>query len=172
MSLYITVQCCDLFLSLVEVDGRLLVHASAATVLHGAATVGTGRSSIVTYELRRDGFVYVTADDKIQGRGAIFSTVPVQWRGGELLVNADASHSANDSVRVAVLDETTGVAVPGYEAVNSLAFVGKNETAQVWSWGGGRHTMSSLVGKAIRLEVALAGGARLYSLRGKFDSGS
>ena len=154
--------------SLLEVDGRLLVHASAATVLHGAATVGTGRSSIVTYEIRMDGFVYLVADEK--SRVASFSTVPVKWRGGELLVNADASHSADDGVTVAVLDEMTGVALPGYEAANSLTFVGRNETAQVWSWHGGSHAMSALVGKAIRFEVALRGGARLYSLRGKFDS--
>jgi hypothetical protein len=154
--------------SLLEVDGRLLVHASAATVLHGAATVGTGRSSIVTYEIRMDGFVYLVADEK--SRVASFSTVPVKWRGGELLVNADASHSADDGVTVAVLDEMTGVALPGYEAANSSAFVGRNETAQVWSWHGGSHAMSALVGKVIRFEVALRGGARLYSLRGKFDS--
>ena len=156
--------------SLLEVDGRLIVHASAATGLHGAATVGTGRSSIVTYELRRDGFVYVAADEGSFSGGARLGTVPVTWRGGDLLVNVDASHSAGDGVVVAVLDAATGKALPGFEAANSLAFVGRNETAQVWSWGGGRRrAMGALAGKAVRFEVSLAGGARLYSLRGEFD---
>jgi hypothetical protein len=39
--------------TLLEVDGRLLVHASAATHVHGF--VAPGASSMLTYELRLDG---------------------------------------------------------------------------------------------------------------------
>jgi hypothetical protein len=149
--------------SLLEVGGRLLVHASAARGLHGDSTVSTGMSSILTYELRFDGFVYLAASSG--NHEAMFTTRPVKWRGGDLLVNADAAHSARASVAVAVLDGKTEQVLSGYGATTSLAFVGRNETAQSWSWSGGRR-MQSLVGKAVRFQVTLTSTARLYSLRG------
>ena len=151
--------------SLLEVDGRLLVHASAATGLHGSSTVTTGRSSIVTYELRIDGFVYLTVDSGAPN--AMFTTRAVRWREGDLLLNADASHSAHDAVTVAVLDGSTGQVIPEFSSTNSLGFVGKNATAQAWSWS--NQTMGNLAGKTVRFEVTLTGAARLYSLRGQFD---
>ena len=175
-----------------EADGRLLVHASAATGLHGADTVATGRSSIVTYELRLDGFVYLTCGGDTHvgydthvgdGQGCdqdqdhdqatristvSFTTVPVKWGSGDLIVNADAASSAQDMVAVAVLDADTRTALPGYGAADSLVFVGTNQTMCEWSWSGGHRTMGALAGKAVRFEVELAGGARLYSLRGIF----
>jgi hypothetical protein len=153
--------------SLLEVDGRLLVHASAATGLHGDSTVATGRSSIVTYELRFDGFVYVAAESSTHR--ASITTRPVKWQGGDLLVNADAARSVHDAVTVAVLDGATGQALSGFASASSLAFVGKNETAQAWSWGSGHETMRSLAGRTVCFEVTLTGAARLYSLRGRFN---
>ena len=153
--------------SLLEVDGRLLVHASAATGLHGDSTVATGRSSILTYELRFDGFVYVAAESSTHR--ASVTTRPVKWQGGDLLVNADAARSVHDAVTVAVLDGATGQALSGFASASSLAFVGKNETAQAWSWGSGHETMRSLAGRTVCFEVTLTGAARLYSLRGRFN---
>ena len=154
--------------SLLEVGGRLLVHAYAARGLHGSSTVATGMPSIVTYELRFDGFVYLAAHSGTHK--ASFTTHPVKWRGGDLLVNADAARMpAQNTVLVAVLDAATGEILPGYGATSSMAFVGKNETAQAWSWSDGRQTMGELAGKSVRFGVTLTGTTRLYSLRGKVD---
>ncbi len=152
--------------SLLEVDGRLLVHASAAKGLHGSSTVTTGWSSILTYELRFDGFVYLAAESG--SPEASFTTRAIKWREGDLLVNADAAHSAQDAVTVAVLDGSTRQTIPEFSSSNSLGFAGKNATAQAWSWRGNQ-TMGSLAGKVVRFEVTLSGTARLYSLRGQFD---
>ena len=128
--------------------------------------MATGRSSIVTYELRFDGFVYLAADHG--ANTANFITRPVTWRGGDLLINADAAHSAHDEVTVAVLDGATRQTLPGFGHASSLSFINKNETAQAWSWGGGHQTMHSLEGKVVCFELTLTGTARLYSLRGQF----
>ena len=65
----------------------------AAVVPHG--------SSLLTYEMRLDGFVYLAAAST---RGATFTTAPVIWLARDLLVNADAARhhgSGGSSVTVA-----------------------------------------------------------------------
>jgi hypothetical protein len=132
------------------------------------------------YELRLDGFVFLTSGSAVniggnQGHAqagsisqASFTTVAVMWGGGDLIVNADSAFSTQDAVIVAVLDATTRTPLTGYGAADSLPFAGMNQTACIWSWGADHQTMSALVGKAVRFEVELTGGARLYSLRGRF----
>ena len=89
--------------TLLEVDGRLLVHASAATHVHGF--VAPGASSMVTYELRLDGFVYLSSNAS-DGGNASLTTKAITWRGGDLLINADAKRSAGSSVSLGVLDKS------------------------------------------------------------------
>ena len=150
--------------TLLEVDGRLLVHASAATHVHGF--VAPGASSMVTYELRLDGFVYLSSNAS-DGGNASLTTKVISWRGGDLLINADAKRSAGSSVSVGVLDKS-GAVIPGYGPADAPAFTG-NSSAFAWAWAGGRK-MAALKGRAVAISVTLTGGARLYSIRGDFSA--
>eukprot|EP01051_Picozoa_sp_SAG22_P001282 SAG22_NODE_49_length_24620_cov_80.053587_2_plen_364_part_00 len=154
--------------TLLEVDGRLLVHASAATHVHGF--VAPGASSMVTYELRLDGFTYLSSASDVGGAtsNASLVTKAVGWQGGDLLINADARRSPGSSVSVGILDNT-GAEIPGYGLLDAPAFSG-NSTMFAWVWGGGRR-MSALEGREVAISVALTGGARLYSIRGHFTAG-
>jgi hypothetical protein len=149
--------------TLLEVEGRLLVHASAATHMHGF--VAPGGSSMVTYELRLDGFVFLSSNAS-DSADANLTTKMITWHGGDLLINADAKLSARSSVSVGVLDGTTGAAIPGYGLADAPAFRG-NSTGVAWEWGGGRK-MAALVGRELAIAVSLSGEARLFSIRGRF----
>eukprot|EP01047_Picozoa_sp_COSAG01_P022737 COSAG01_NODE_1361_length_10566_cov_2.658674_3_plen_104_part_00 len=79
--------------------GRILVHASASTHQHGFVSAKAGAwSSLLTYQLRWDGFVYVEAASPSKVAGAWLTTVPVAWVTGELYVNADCAGQAGNSV--------------------------------------------------------------------------
>jgi hypothetical protein len=153
--------------TLLEVGGRLLVHASAATHVHGF--VAPGASSMVTYELRLDGFVFLSANvsDDTNVGASTMTTKPITWKGGDLLINADAKRSPRSGVSVGVLDAKTGAAIQGYGPADAPTFTG-NITAFAWAWGGKR--MSALKGREVAISVALWGEARLYSIRGHFDA--
>lgn len=123
-------------------------------------------SSILTFELRSDGFSFASAADGLSGS---FVSAPITWNGGELSINADclAAMSPSDlttrqpgSVTIAVVEE-------GHRAPSSHPFAGNETNATVFWPGGGR--MSSLAGKVVQLEVQLSGAAQLYALRGDFS---
>ena len=94
-------------------------------------------------------------------------TKAILWRGGDLLINADAKRSAGSAVSVGILDPS-GTTISGYEIASAPAFTG-NSTAVAWVWSGGKR-MDSLTGRHVAISVTLTGGARLYSLRGDFAS--
>ena len=93
-------------------------------------------------------------------------TKAILWRGGNLLINADAKRSEGSAVSVGILDPS-GTTIPGYECSGGT-FTG-NSTAVAWVWSGGKR-MDSLTGRHVAISVTLTGGARLYSLRGDFAS--
>ena len=137
------------------------MHASASTHEHGF--VAPGWSSLLTYELRLDGFVYLTTTHK--NSKAILTTQTIKWVGGDLLINADAMRSPLSSIAVGVVDGKTGKAVPGYGLNDAKAFRG-NSTAHAWVWS--RGNMSAFIGTDVAINVRITGGARLYSIRGMF----
>ena len=139
---------------------RLLVHASASTHQHGL--VGPANwSSLLTYALRKDGFVYAAAS----GDSVTFETKPLKWHGGELTVNADCD--AGTGVTIAVMEG--GKVLDGFAAANAQKIQGDHVAATA-TWTG--HSMQSLAGKTLQLQVTLGGGAKLFSLRGDFSAAS
>lgn len=147
-------------------QGRILVHASASTHQHGywPDDPPTAEwSSLLTYQLRRDGFVYVTAADA--ATPASLTINPIVWGGGNLTINADCS--VGGSVLVAVADAKTGHELPGFGIADSVPMV-SNTTNAAASWKQGA-SIATLAGKTISLVVKLEGNAKLYSLRGNFE---
>lgn len=149
-------------------DGTLLVHASASTHEHGYVSTAPGTwSSLLTYELRRDGFVFVTPAGAGAGAGSASSTSaslvtrPLGWRGGELSVNADCAMPGAE-LRLSVRD-VEGAQLAGYDAV----LRGCNETAAAVAWASGA-TMAALAGRNVSLAATLVGQVKLFALRGDF----
>jgi hypothetical protein len=136
-------------------DGSLWIYASAGT--HEHAFIPPGSGSILTYKLRRDGFVYL---ESANGLG-VMGTVALLWKGGELEVNAQAPHG---QVRVRVTD-TLGAPLAGYDFEDCDPLKTDN-VAWKPTWKNGR-TLDSLGTRTLRIEVELTS-ARLYALRGRF----
>ncbi len=136
-------------------DGDIDLYASACTHEHGELPEGSG--SILTYRLRRDGFVYLTSTS---GPGVV-GTRALAWNAGEAELNVQCS---GGFVRVQVTD-SSGEVLPGYGFDNCLPFSGDSRS-WIPSWKGNR-LMSSLPARTLRLEVELAN-ARLYAIRGDF----
>lgn len=136
-------------------DGSLWIYASAGT--HEHAIIPPGSGSILTYKLRRDGFVYL---ESANGMGTV-GTVALLWKGGELEVNAQ---SPNGRVRVRVTDPK-GEPLSGYDFGDCEPLTG-DETAWQPKWKNGK-TMGLLGTRTLRLEIELTS-ARLYALRGRF----
>ena len=137
-------------------DGSLWIYASASTQEHGHLSPGCG--SIVTYRLRRDGFVYL---ESCGGRGTI-GTRMLYWKGGDVELNIQ---SQNGAARVQVTD-VKSVPVPGYTFAECQPFSGDDAAWRpVWQE---QRTLGGLEGgRALRIEVEL-NNARLYALRGDF----
>lgn len=140
-------------------QGRILVHSSASTHQHGfVSTEPKTWSSILTHEIRTDGFTYLSAS---AGNGS-FVSKPILWNGGEMMINADTvkgGEAAAGAVAVFVVEL-------GHRTPSSAPFHGNKTDATVeWPAGG---KMDSLKGKTVQLEVVLTGAAKLYALRGDF----
>jgi hypothetical protein len=138
-----------------KTDGSLWIYASAGT--HEHAIIPPGSGSILTYRLRRDGFVYL---ESANGTGTV-GTVALLWKGGQLEVNAQ---SPNGRVRVRVTDPK-GEPLAGYDFGDCEPLTG-DETAWQPKWKNGK-TMGMLGTRTLRLEIELTS-ARLYALRGRF----
>lgn len=138
-------------------DGSLWIYASAGT--HEHAIIPPGSGAILTYKLRRDGFVYL---ESANGVGTV-GTVPLLWKGGELEVNAQAPHG---QIRVRVTD-AKGTTLEGYD-FNDCEPLESDDVAWKPVWKNGK-TLSSLGTRTLRLEFEMMSG-RLYALRGHFAS--
>ena len=136
--------------------GRLLVHASASTAAHGA--VAPDISSLLTFELRVDGFVGILAEP---GSTGMLRTRTLVWGAGELALNI-ACAGAGSSARTQILNRA-GSLVAGYSFAES-ASVHSNSTALLVQWSG-QKKLAALAGKAVQIEVQLRGACTLFSLR-------
>ena len=138
-----------------KTEDELWIYASACTHEHGYIPEGSG--SLLTYRLRRDGFVYLSS---CNGRGTV-GTRPLHLRGGDVYVNVQCPAG---EVR-AQLTDSAGTTLEGYAFEDSEAFTGDRVD---WSpiWAGGK-SLRDLSGRAIRVELELTNG-NLYALRGNF----
>ena len=128
-------------------------------------------SSLLTYQLRRDGFVYVSASDAAADAAstASFTTKPLVWGKGELKINADCSSGGGAIARllISVLDSNDGKEVVGFGKADAIPVMHSNSTNSTATWSSGA-AIASLAGKSIALHVQLDGTAKLYALRGLF----
>jgi hypothetical protein len=140
---------------IVKEDGSLWIYASAGT--HEHAIIPPGSGSILTYKLRRDGFVYL---ESANGVGVV-GTIPLLWKGGELEINAQAPHG---QARVRVTD-SKGATIEGY-GFEDCEPLKTDDVAWKPTWKNGK-TLGGLGTRTLRIEVELMS-ARLYALRGRF----
>jgi hypothetical protein len=143
--------------TVVKEDGSLWIYASACTEEHGYKSPGTG--SILTYRLRRDGFVYLQGG-KPAGR---IGSRALYWRGGEAELNAQCP--GGGAVRAQVTD-IDGKPLEGYGFDDCVPLAG-DDTAWTPTWKSDK-TLRQQAGRLLRLEVELAD-ARLYAVRGDFE---
>lgn len=136
-------------------NGDIDFYASASTHEHGELPEGSG--TIVTYRLRRDGFVYLTST---RGPGVV-GTRALAWNGGEAEFNVQCPGGC---ARVQITD-SRGESLPGFGFDDCRPFRGDSR-AWTPSWKGDRR-MSSLPARTIRIEVELTNG-QLYAIRGEF----
>jgi hypothetical protein len=145
-------------------EGRVLIHASASTHQHGlVSTAPETWSSLLTFELRRDGFTYLSVA-KVGAAGTAV-TWAVRWLSGELALNADCAMPGNNSVTVSVVD-SRGIELPGYGRSEAVRFAG-NSTAHAVTWQSGAG-MASLSGRDVAFVLHLSGACKVYSCRGNF----
>ena len=145
-------------------DGsELLIHASASTFLHGdkRAYASGNESSLLTFSLRKDGFVFLTPS----GASGVLLTQPLSWSGGELSLNANCTGTAS-SLRVELREADDSQALAGYRFADSATFA---SDGLGWQPRWGTKSMDALSGKTLRVAVHLQGGARLYALRGSWN---
>ena len=144
------------------------MHASASRHLHGDRSAWSDgkESSLLTYGIRKDGFVALTpsTSDTV----GLLVLRPVQWGGAELLLNANCSGADVGSIRVELRDAESSKPLPGYTVEESAVFASDSLAWQA-VWGSSNRTMASLSGRALRVAVELRGSAtRLYALRGRW----
>jgi len=141
-------------------------YASACSWEHGLTPEGAG--SILTYRLRKDGFVYL---ESRAGAGRV-ATKPMYWRGGELSLNilgqgdpaATVSGYLMNGVRVQITT-SRGEPIPGYAFSDCRPFAGDN-VAWTPTWKRGRK-LNTLRGRDIQVVVELCN-CRLYAIRGDY----
>jgi hypothetical protein len=114
----------------------------------------SGANAIRRYSLRIDGFVSLHAPLS----GGELITVPLAFRGDDLLLNVSTSAGGNASVEVQSPD---GDPIPGFAMADCVPIVGDDLALRV-KWRGG--TVGALAGRTVRLRFALRDGD-LYSFR-------
>ena len=151
-------------------EGRILVHSSASTHQHGLVPTAPGTwSSIVTHEIRIDGFTFAAA--AVDGVNASFLTQPLLWHGGGLTINADATAGGASRGGMVVV---AAAVVDGDESQTrrttpwSLPFEGNATNATV-AFKSGLDEFAALHGATIQIKVVISGAAQLFSLRGNFS---
>jgi len=136
-------------------DGSLRFYASTSRHEHGHCPPDDGY--IVTYGLRKDGFMYLESD----GGVGIVGTRALYWKGGEVELNVQAPAGW---VKVQVT-EPNGKVIEGYGFADGEVLHG-DHTAWVPRWQDGK-TLAALAGRMVRIEIELDN-ARLYALRGNY----
>jgi len=155
--------------------GEMWIYASASTWEHGPVPKGAG--CLLTYRLRKDGFVY------LEGRSGLgeFATKPVYWHSGELSLNVQSA-GCNAPLRPAnsygvapngylfhgarvQLNDYRGNPLEGYTFNDCRPFGGDN-LAWKPTWKTGRK-LAALKGQVVQIAVQL-NNTRLYAMRGNF----
>jgi len=134
-------------------DGNLFIHASASTKEHGYFTL-PGQGSVVTYSLRKDGFIYLESN----GLGRV-RTRSMVWHGGEAAMNIQCP----DGEARCSITTYDGQEMAGYAFEDCVPFAGDSH-AWVPEWHNGKK-LEDLTGQNICLEISLSNG-RLYAIRG------
>ena len=121
---------------------------------------GTGapfemKSGIALATYRLDGFVSIEAGDKPYG-GSV-TTIPIQFSGTQLEINADATWG---EIRVEILDDANQVIV-GFEVDACEPVMGDSVRHRV-SWKG--KSVGNLVGRTVKLRFHLTA-SRLYAFQ-------
>ena len=150
-----------------SLDGkRLLMHASGSKRLHGdkSAYLVGNQSSLLTYGLRKDGFVALSPSG---GAPGVLVMRPMRWGGGELSLNANCTGTPESaSIRVELRGADGGKALQGYGFADSTVFA---SDSLGWRVAWGPRTMGGLGGKVLTVAVELRGrAARLYAVRGRW----
>ncbi|WP_127580344.1 hypothetical protein [Paenibacillus koleovorans] len=144
-------------------DGSLRIYAAASRFEHGNNNA-PNNGSIVTYQMRQDGFVYLEAG----GGEGIVRTRPIYLRDGEVTVNVQ---SEGGRARAQIIDFTEsadpqkGEVLKGYSLDESIPFT-SDSTSWEPQWKDGK-SLRDLVGRTIMIELHLVN-SRLYALRGDF----
>jgi len=137
-------------------DGSLRCYASCSSLEHGNVPESDGY--IVTYELRKDGFVCLEAGPTV-GR---ISTRALYWEGGEAELNLDAKGGL---ARVRVV-KANGEELPGFGFGDCIPLSDADSIAWTPQWKSG-NSLQNLAGTMVRIEVEMTS-ARIYALRGNF----
>jgi hypothetical protein len=116
-------------------------------LLTAAGLAPTGPSAISRVALRRDGFVSVRA----AYGGGEFTTPPVRFTGGQLLVNVDTS--ASGEMRVALLG-ADGNPLPGFALEECAIIHTTNDINRVVMWKGGS-SVGALAGTPVRIRFVM-----------------
>lgn len=136
-------------------DGGLRCYASCSRGEHGYCPSDDGY--IVTYDLRKDGFVCLEAGDE----PGLVGTRALYWVEREMMLNIDAS---GGTARVRIV-YPHGEEISGFGFDDNIA-LSEDATRWIPQWKSGRK-ISELAGSIFRVEIELRH-ARLYSLRGRF----
>ncbi|WP_127583337.1 hypothetical protein [Paenibacillus koleovorans] len=155
----------------VLIGSRMVFYVGARYAAHNRPLVDTfGTIGYATLPI--DQFCAIEA--KSEGQ---FTTIPMEWPGGELILNADTRESyhsspgkQNGEIRIDVLDEQ-GEPVEGWSGEHCGVFCGNTHGAKVIAsglvgWGEGR-LLDQWKGKGIRLRFRMRH-ARLFT----FEAGA
>ena len=140
-------------------DDQLFIYYHGTNQLHWS---GMGRgightTGICVATLRLDGFISIDAGE--HPAGGTVTTVPIQFCGSHLEINADAIWG---EIRVEVLDENREV-IPGFGRSECTPVIGDSVRHRL-VWEGG--DLSALAGTAVKLRFFLRC-ARLYAFQFK-----
>ena len=136
-------------------NGEIWIYAAACTHEHAYTPPGSG--SILTYRLRKDGFVFLKSRDGV----GVIGTRAMFWKGGQFELNIE---SQSGTARAQITDHSS-TPLEGFSFEDCAPFSG-DDTAWSPSWKTGKNP-AALAGRIIRLEVELEN-ARLYAIRGNF----
>lgn len=143
-----------------EADGTVYITAAASTLEHGYFGV-PGSGSIVTYRLRRDGFVYL---EPAGGEGRL-CTRCMYYEGGGFGINIECP---NGTATCALYDDDVvhpfRKPMEGFGHDDCIPFTGDSD---FWTPQFKNRDIEQLKGRCFMLEIKLKSG-RLYSLRGNF----
>ena len=143
-----------------EKDGTLYITAAASTLEHGYFGV-PGSGSILTYKLRRDGFVYLEAAG---GEGRLCTRCMYYQGGGFGIHLACPAGVATCALYDDDVVHPYRKPMEGFGHEDCIPFTGDSD---FWTPTFKNRNLEELKGKCFMLEIKLKNG-RLYALRGNF----